>query len=85
MEDGKLDYLLVDPISRLRMLRLIPEVMRGTHGAFPEAHLGCFKTLRLRSDMALPIQTDGEMYAPYAADIREVEVQIVPGALQVIV
>jgi diacylglycerol kinase (ATP) len=85
MDDGKLDYLLVDSISRLRMLRLIPEVMRGTHGAFPEVHLGRFRKLRLRSDMALPIQADGEMFAPYAADVRDVEVRIVPGALQVIV
>jgi len=85
MDDGKLDYLLVDSISRLRMLRLIPEVMRGTHGRFPEVHLGRFRKLRLDSDMALPIQADGEMFAPYAADVREVEVQIVPRALQVIV
>jgi diacylglycerol kinase (ATP) len=85
MDDGWLDYLLVDPIPRLRMLRLIPEVMRGTHGRFPEAHLGRFRRLRLRADMALPIQADGEMFAPYAADVRGVEVQINPHALQVIV
>jgi diacylglycerol kinase (ATP) len=85
MDDGWLDYLLVDPIPRLRMLRLIPEVMRGTHGRFPEAHMGRFKSLRLKSDMALPIQADGEMFAPYAAEIRAIEVQIEPQALQVIV
>jgi diacylglycerol kinase (ATP) len=85
MDDGLLDYLLVDPIPRLRMLRLIPEVMRGTHVCFPEAHMGRFRNLHLRSDTALPIQADGEMFAPYAADVREIEVQIVPDALQVIV
>jgi diacylglycerol kinase (ATP) len=85
MDDGWLDYLLVDPVSRLRILRLIPEVMRGTHGRFPQVHLGRFRTLRLRSDLALPIQTDGEMFAPYAADVREVSVEILPRALQVIV
>jgi len=85
MDDGWLDYLLVDPISRLRMLRLIPEVMQGTHGRFPEVHLARFHRLHLRSDMALPIQADGEMFAPYAADVREVSVEILPHALQVIV
>jgi diacylglycerol kinase (ATP) len=85
MDDGELDYLLVDPISRLRMLRLIPEVMNGTQGRFPEAHLGRFRKLHLTADMALPIEADGEMYAPYAADVRELTVQIFPGALQVIV
>jgi diacylglycerol kinase (ATP) len=85
MDDGRLDYLLIDSISRLNMLRLLPEVMRGTHGRFPAVHLGRFQSLRLHADMALPIQADGEMFAPYAADVREVEVEIVPGALQVIV
>jgi YegS/Rv2252/BmrU family lipid kinase len=85
MDDGWLDYLLVDPIARLRMMRLIPEVMRGTQGRFPEAHLGRFRTLHLSSDLALPIQADGEMYAPYAAEVREVSVEILPLALQVIV
>jgi diacylglycerol kinase (ATP) len=85
MDDGKLDYVLVKSISRLQMLRLIPEFMRGTQERFPEVRLGQFRKLRLRSDMALPIQADGEMFAPYAADVRAVTVEIVPGALQVIV
>jgi len=85
MDDGSLDYLLVDPISRLRMMRLIPEVMQGTHGRFPEVHLGRFHTLHLTSDLALPIEADGEMFAPYAASVREVSVEILPHALQVIV
>jgi len=85
MDDGKLDYVLVESISRMQMLRLIPEFMRGTQERFPEVHLGQFRKLHLDSDMALPIQADGEMFAPYAADVREVTVEIVPGALKVIV
>jgi diacylglycerol kinase family enzyme len=67
------------------MLRLLPEVMRGTHGRFPAVHLGRFQNLRLQADMALPIQADGEMFAPYAAGVREVTVEIVPAALRVVV
>ena len=85
MDDGRLDYLIIDSISRLNMLRLLPEVMRGTHGRFPTVHLGRFQNLRLHADMALPIQADGEMFAPYAADVRAVEIAVVPGAIQVIV
>ncbi len=85
MDDGRLDYLLIDSISRLNMLRLLPEVMRGTHGRFPAVHLGRFQNLRLRADRALPIQADGEMFAPYAADVREVTVEVMPEALKVIV
>jgi diacylglycerol kinase (ATP) len=85
MDDGWLDYMLIDSISRLKMLRLLPEVMQGTHGRFPVVKLGRFQHLTLHADMALPIQTDGEMFGPYAADIREVEVQIMPMALKAIV
>jgi len=85
MDDGELDYLLVDSMSRLRMLRLIPEVMNGTHGRFPVAHLGRMKKLHVKSDMALPIESDGEMFAPYQADVREVEIEIQPQAMRVIV
>jgi YegS/Rv2252/BmrU family lipid kinase len=85
MDDGELDYLLVDAMSRLRMLRMIPEVMNGTHGRFPEAHLGRMRGLRLTSDMALPIQSDGEMYAPYQADVREIEIEILARAIRVLV
>jgi diacylglycerol kinase (ATP) len=85
MDDGELDYLLVDAMPRLRMLRLIPEVMNGTHGRFPEAHLGRMRKLTVKSDLALPIESDGEMYAPYQADVHEVEVEICPQALRVVV
>jgi diacylglycerol kinase (ATP) len=85
MDDGEMDYLLVDAMSRLRMMRLIPEVMNGTHGRFPEAHLGRMRKLRLTSDMALPVHADGEMYASYQADIRAVDIEILPRALRVLV
>jgi YegS/Rv2252/BmrU family lipid kinase len=85
MDDGELDYLLVDAMSRLKMLRLIPEVMNGTHGRFPEAHLGRMKQLRITSDLALPIESDGELYAPYQANVREAEVEVHPSALRVVV
>jgi diacylglycerol kinase (ATP) len=85
IDDGWLDYMRIDSISRIQMLRLLPEVMRGTHGRFPAVKLGRFQSLRLHADMALPIQADGEMFAPYAADVRDVEVQVLPRALQAVV
>jgi hypothetical protein len=37
------------------------------------------------ADRALPIHSDGELFAPYEADVRHVEITLVPGAIQVIV
>jgi hypothetical protein len=39
----------------------------------------------LDSDRALPIHIDGELFAPYEADVRHVEVEAVPGAVEVLV
>jgi hypothetical protein len=48
-------------------------------------HLGRFHKLSLKADMALPIEADGEMFAPYAANVRDISVEIMPQALRVIV
>jgi diacylglycerol kinase (ATP) len=84
MDDGLLDYALVDGMSRLRILRLIPEVMQGTHGRFRDVHLGRLRRLTLLADRALPIHADGEMYAPFQANVREVDIEILPAALRMI-
>jgi diacylglycerol kinase family enzyme len=85
LDDGRLDFVPVESVSLLPMLRRIPEFMRGTRARFPEVHLGRFRRLTVHSDMAFPIQTDGEMLASYAADVRGVTVEVVPAALKVII
>jgi len=39
-DDGILHYAGVCKVSRLMMLRLLPEVMKGTHGRFPRCGWG---------------------------------------------
>jgi diacylglycerol kinase (ATP) len=84
MDDGLLDYLLVDGMSRWKMLRLIPEVMKGTHGRFREVHLGRMRRLSLRANRALPVHIDGEMFARYETDVRALEVEVIPGAIRLL-
>lgn len=83
-DDGVLDYATVARVSRLMMFRLIPEVMRGTHGRFKSVTIGRLHQLKLRADRALPIHLDGETFASYEADVRGLEVSLVPGALRLI-
>ena len=40
--------------------------------------------LVIDSDRALPIHIDGELFAPYEANVRHVEIEVVPGAVQVL-
>ncbi len=82
--DGEFDYLMVDPISRPTMFRLLPIVMQGNHGGFKFVTLKRFKHLTLEADRAIPIHLDGELWAPFEADVRKVTVEMLPGAIQLI-
>ncbi len=83
-DDGLLDVAFINQVSRLRILQLIPMVMHGQHGKEPDVRL--FRTTRLaiRGERAIPIHIDGEMFAPYEADVRTVTIDIVPGAIQLV-
>ena len=82
VDDGWLNYALFSPVSRPMMIRLIPEVMRGTHGRFHQVRMGTLKSMRLRADRALLVHTDGEMVATYADNVCELELGVVPGAIK---
>lgn len=84
-DDGELNYALIGDVSRLMMFRLIPEVMRGSHGRFEPVKLGSFKELRLRSEEPIPIHTDGEIYADFNSDVTELTIRVLPGELNVLV
>ncbi len=82
-DDGALNYAAIEGISRLMMLRLIPEVMRGTHGRFRQVRLGEFTELEVISESPIPIHTDGEIYADFTSQVTQLKITIVPKALRV--
>lgn len=84
VDDGIFDYAMVDHINRVNILQLLPRVMNGTHVTSPHVKMGSFRKLRLSADRALPIHADGELWSPYEVNTREVEVEIVPGAIQLL-
>lgn len=82
-DDGVLDYAMIARVSRPMMFRLLPEVMNGTHGRFPQVRLGTFHLLTLSADRPLPIHADGEVYAGFDSDVTWLRAEIEPGALRV--
>ncbi len=82
--DGTLNYASVRQVSRLMMLRLVPEVMKGTHGRFKQVRLGQMHRMQIQSDRPVTIHADGEVISGFGTDVQNVSVEVVPGALEVI-
>ncbi len=84
-DDGILDYVIIKHVSRLMMFRLIPEVMNGTHGRFSQVRMGQFRELNLKLAKPMTIHADGEVMAGFTSSVTELKVEILPGALEVII
>ncbi len=83
-EDGLLNYATVRSVSRLMMFRLIPEVMKGTHGRFKQVRMGTCRKLSLTSDRPLYIHADGEIFSGFGSSLRGLSIEILPEAMQVV-
>jgi diacylglycerol kinase (ATP) len=83
ISDGYLDFASVCRVSRGMMLRLIPEVMKGTHGKFKQVKLGKFQQLHVESERPLTIHADGEVICGFNSEIQRVHVEVVPGAIEI--
>jgi len=84
-DDGIFHYAAIRRVSRLMMLRLLPEVMRGTHGRFKDVKMGQLKKFEVSAERPLTIHTDGEILAGFGTDVRHLSIEILPGALKVMV
>jgi diacylglycerol kinase (ATP) len=81
LDDGLLNYVTIKNISRLMMLRLVPEVMQGTHGRFKQVRMGTCRRMTVTSKQNLYVHCDGEIYAGFGTDIRKLTIQILPNSI----
>jgi len=85
-DDGLLHYATIRHVSRLKMLRLLPEVMKGTHGRFKkDVRMGVLRKMELHADRPLYIHADGEIVSGFGSDTRDLTAQVIPGAIEVMV
>jgi len=82
--DGKMEYVIVNKVSRAMMFRLVPEFMQGTHARFNQVRMGRFKKFALTSDLPLYIHADGEIFTSFGSNLRKVSFEIMPKALRVV-
>ncbi len=84
IDDGILHYALIKDVSRPMMFRIVPEVMKGTHGRFKEVKMGTCKKFSLSANRALYIHADGEIFTGPGTDLRKISIEILPKALKVV-
>jgi len=83
IDDGLFHYAAITKVSRPMMLRLVPEVMNGTHGRFKQVRMGTLRKLELQADAPLRIHIDGETFAGFGSDVRSLKVEIIPSAIEI--
>jgi len=79
--DGIFDICLARGLGRLGILRLLPEVMRGTHVDKEPVTMAKAKRVILDSPDPLPVHADGEIIY---TDAHHLEIEIIPRRLRVI-
>ena len=81
IDDGELDIVIADGLGRIGILGLLPHVMRGTHLDLPAVTYLRSKTMRLTSDLPMPVHADGEIIESAATKL---DIEILPKALVVL-
>ena len=79
-EDGLLELLIAAPVTRGRILQLLPKLMRGTHMDETEIVHASVKRVKVSASVAVPSHLDGEVQ-PLQSDF---EIEVLPGALHLL-
>jgi YegS/Rv2252/BmrU family lipid kinase len=81
IDDGLLDLCLVDNLRLDEIIRYLPKVLEGTHTTLRQVTMGRARRVQITCSAPMPVQADGEILA---TDARQVTVELLPGALDVV-
>src|SRR5581483_7824853 len=86
LDDGLFDAIHAGPLRRWDLVKLLPRLFlgRGLPHDHPNLWLGRCRRLRLHSEDALTIHTDGELFCLPSDGVHDLEVELLPGALRVL-
>ena len=80
IDDGHLDLVVAKPVTRLRVLFLLPRLIKGTHISLPDIITHKVRHFRLIADAPVPCHLDGETQPLQT----EFEVEILDQALSLV-
>jgi diacylglycerol kinase family enzyme len=80
IDDGRLDLIVADPVSRRRILALLPKLMKGKHIAEPDISDHKIRNFKLVADAPVPSHLDGETQPMQTT----FEIEVLPQAISLL-
>lgn len=81
IDDALFDVCIVNDLSILKILQLLPTVLKGNHIHYPEVRMFKAKEIEIRSNSNLTMHADGEILG---TSLRWIKISVVPSAVEVI-
>jgi YegS/Rv2252/BmrU family lipid kinase len=79
LQDGRLDVVFCEAMSKARFLRLLPTVFKGEHVKLPEVHVLRGAEVRISADRPFTVYADGDPIGELPCTVRAI-----PGAVKVL-
>jgi YegS/Rv2252/BmrU family lipid kinase len=85
LDDGQFDFVHAGPLSRWQALTMLPRMASGTLPVDnPLIRQGRCRAVRVRAEQPLRIHTDGELFCNLADGVTNLDIELIPSALQVL-
>ena len=79
-DDGKLELLIAAPVTRRRIMQLLPKLMKGEHMNQPEITHASVRKVTIRASEPLPSHLDGEIQPMQSS----FDIELLPDALHLL-
>ena len=84
LDDGLFDYVHAGPLRRRDLIKFVPGLITGRLRQDPAVWMGNCRSVRVRAESALTVHVDGEFFCQPHDNVCELEVELLPGRLQVL-
>ena len=79
--DGLFDICIIKNVGKIRIVSILPSVLRGTHTRNRHVHMDQCKRIHVEAAGAFTVHADGEILG---TEVTQIDVQIKEGALKII-
>jgi diacylglycerol kinase (ATP) len=84
VDDGWFDYVHAADLSRWEVLQFLPRIaLFGPPADYPKVRQGRARRIRVQSEAPLMMHTDGEFFCLPRDGVRDLEIDLLPGALTI--